>query len=186
MIGRQLTRVVLLSVLINGPGLSVTAQYCSNWIANPFCVFCACYTHDDNNQARVVPDLTVIGDSLLQLTHEPFARYRYEEPDCSLSDLDLLFVKKKSGKIRRAFILIERDEFIIACTRPKELCDCGSDILIYLPSTNSLRAIERPFSFSLRKDLEDALRERAGFSLNRKDHTNLCDMLTMLAATDSQ
>jgi hypothetical protein len=92
------------------------------------------------------------------------------------------FINKRgeNSRIRGFKILRETSNIYLLCSDNVELCDCKANTFIYNKKNNQLQRIERPFSFSLKRNLIKRLED---MDLNKPiDYKNMtfCEMLKEL------
>jgi hypothetical protein len=98
-----------------------------------------------------------------------------------LAKLNYLFVKNSKGKVKVYFLLLEGDGFYLSCLKPtNQICGCGSELIIYAPNSNTLKRVERPFSFSLKRNLINRLANLGILELEARDFKDLCNLLYYL------
>ncbi|QTY27885.1 hypothetical protein [Flavobacterium sp. CS20] len=68
---------------------------------------------------------------------------------------DKFFLTKKTEKsnIRAFKILKTTADFYVVCSDNVDLCDCKANTFIYKKSNDKLQRIQRPFSFSLKRNI---------------------------------
>ncbi len=64
-----------------------------------------------------------------------------------------LVIKNERSKLRAFKILKETNQLFVLCLQKKDICKCNANTFLLVKSTNQLQKIERPFSFSMRRDL---------------------------------
>lgn len=92
------------------------------------------------------------------------------------------FISRKSQKSRiRVFkILKETNDLYLVCIDNVELCDCKGNTFIYKKTNNQLLRIQRPFSFSLKRNLIKRLEDMELDKPDGYDNSTFCEILKAL------
>jgi len=70
-----------------------------------------------------------------------------------LDDLRNVALIRRKDKIKFFRILKRNSNYMLLCKENKSLCDCKASMAIYFFDTDLLKNVERPFSFSLKRNL---------------------------------
>ena len=120
-------------------------------------------------------------DSLLNISSDPWLRVK--NPD--REGMDLVFVRKPSGRIRVFQSLIDKGNYLILCSKGvEEPCACGNDasLYIYFPGQNLLKLVEKAFSLSIKRNLISDLNKYAELNLSADEFENVCSVLNTIGA----
>lgn len=119
--------------------------------------------------------------------------YRLKKEGVELS-LDSAFYKKiehtgenylvlknsKNSNIRAFKILKEYNNFFLLCNEVVDMCKCKSSTFIYYIPDLKLQRIEKPFSFSLKRNLISRLREMKIDYPKGYDSLTFCQIMNSL------
>lgn len=87
---------------------------------------------------------------------------------------------KRNGGLKFFRVLKNSEDYVLLCKENRSLCDCKTSMSIYFTDSKVLKNVERPFSFSLKKNLIYKL-NRQGIELkDAHSDDDLCKTLEKL------
>jgi len=95
-------------------------------------------------------------------------------------DKFFLFKKKEKSSIRAFKILKSTGDLYLVCSDNVDLCDCKASTFIYKKSSKQLQRIQRPFSFSLKRNLIKRLDDMELEKPNGYEDLSFCEILKRL------
>lgn len=107
------------------------------------------FIDDDGNKKNLTE---ILSEQNINLDTVPYAIIHFKEKNF------LALKKKQNGEIKMFKILKEHSDFFILCNQDDSLCRCRSGTYLYYRPNFKLQRIEKPFSFSLKKNLIDRLK----------------------------
>lgn len=95
---------------------------------------------------------------------------------------DSFFLTKKNEKsnIRAFKVLKSNKDLFILCSDDKELFDCKANTFIYKKSNKELQRIQRPFSFSLKRNIIKRLNDMEIDKPDDYDDLSFCEIIKEL------
>lgn len=95
---------------------------------------------------------------------------------------DKFFLNKKNEKssIRAFKILKSTVDLYIVCSDNVDLCDCKANTFIYKKSNDKLQRIQRPFSFSLKRNIIKRLDDMELDKPEGYEDASFCEILERL------
>lgn len=106
-----------------------------------------------NDQGERTPFSEVLKSQKIDLDSMPFATIFFKNQEY------LAVKRKNSGDPRLFKILKKGSDYLLLCDDEKEICDCKSGTFIYYIPESRLQRIQKPFSFSMKRNLTDRLNE---------------------------
>lgn len=125
------------------------------------------------------------------------AQYELSELQDLLINDDLPFLIAKSNgykyivfkpglfrRQRELMRVIHQDKinnYFLLCPKiVDDICDCGTDLYFYLPVSNKLKSVQKPFSFSLKRNLTKLLKNKFNIYFDENQYNSTCDLLKLL------
>lgn len=95
---------------------------------------------------------------------------------------DKFFLTKKAEKssVRAFKVLKSTADLYIVCSDNVDLCDCKANTFIYKKSNNQLQRIQRPFSFSLKRNIIKRLDDMELEKPDDYEDASFCEILERL------
>lgn len=103
------------------------------------------YFIDDSGNKKSIKQ--ILKEENINMDTLPYAQFNFK------NNLYLATKKSKNSEVRFFKIIKENTDFFILCNQESEICDCKSGTFLYLKSTQKLQRIQKPFSFSLKRNL---------------------------------
>jgi hypothetical protein len=92
----------------------------------------------------------------------------------------LVIKNSKNSNIRAFKILKEHNNFFLLCSEIVDMCKCKSSTFIYYIPDSKLQRIEKPFSFSLKRNLISRLKEMKIDYPKEYDSLTFCEIMNSL------
>lgn len=129
------------------------------------------YFEDDDGNKKSIKDILANED--IRIDDLPYIVFNYQEKS-------FFALKKKNDELRLFKVLSIHDDFFILCNRDDSFCDCKSETFLYFKPESKLQRIQRPFSFSLKRNLVKRLDDFGIAVPSHNEEMNFCDMLKSL------
>ncbi|MCT4317806.1 hypothetical protein CMT34_17445 [Elizabethkingia anophelis] len=91
-----------------------------------------------------------------------------------------IYQKTRKSDIRAFKILKEADMFYLLCNDDNDVCQCKAGTFFYFKTDLKLQRIEKPFSFSLKKNLISRLKKYKIPLPNDSENMTFCELLQRL------
>lgn len=103
------------------------------------------YFLDDTGNKKTVS--SILKEARINIDSMPYAQIEFN------NNIYLATKKKVKDNIRLFKVLKETDDFFILCSEEDSICECKANTFIYYKPKLKLQRIQRPFSFSLKRNL---------------------------------
>lgn len=130
------------------------------------------YFIDDSGNKKNVS--SILKEAGINIDSIPYTQIKFNK------NIYLATKKNEKGNIRLFKVLKETDNLFILCSEEAPKCECKANTFIYYKPKLKLQRIQRPFSFSLKRDLLKRLDDMGIDKSGNYDNLSFCEIIEEL------
>src|SRR5690554_3339112 len=130
------------------------------------------YFLDDSGNKKTVS--SILKEARINIDSIPYAQIEFNK------NIYLATKKSQKGNIRLFKVLKETDSLFILCSEEDAICECKANTFIYYKPKLKLQRIQRPFSFSLKRNLLKRLNDMGIDKPDDYGNLSFCEIIEEL------
>lgn len=77
----------------------------------------------------------------------------------------------------------ERNFFLLCPKQVEDICGCGTSLYYYVPESQQMKSVQKPFSLSMKRNLTKLLRQKFDITFDAQNFDSTCALLGLLEAS---